>query len=312
MEFGVFDHLDRQGGSLADYYESRLRIAEAYDRAGFYAYHLAEHHSTPLGLAPSPSVFLAGVAQRTRKLRFGPLVWAMPMHHPLRLIEEICMLDQMSGGRLEIGFGRGSVPSSSNITAPIRPPRRRSTPRRSSWCSGIDPQGARLPRQAVFLQQGADGDRAAAEAASADLVRRARGRQRRAGGAPQPQRREPRPAGRDASLDRALPHHLAAGSPADDRLPQARPRPLHRGGADRRRGAGAGAAGLSGLARELYPSVPAARPLADRIRGRQPSICWPSADRGSPARRGRWRPFSSLSSPKPAATTWSGSSPSAI
>ena len=49
MEFGVFDHLDRHGGSLADYYESRLKIAEAYDRAGFYAYHLAEHHSTPLG-----------------------------------------------------------------------------------------------------------------------------------------------------------------------------------------------------------------------------------------------------------------------
>ena len=110
MEFGVFDHLDRYGPSLAEFYEDRLRIAQAYDRAGFYAYHLAEHHSTPLGMAPSPSVFLSSVAQRTRNLRFGPLVWAMPLHHPLRLIEEICMLDQMSGGRLEIGFGRGSVP----------------------------------------------------------------------------------------------------------------------------------------------------------------------------------------------------------
>ena len=110
MEFGIFDHLDRYGNSLADYYEDRLRIVEAYDRAGFYAYHLAEHHSTPLGMAPSPSVFLAAVAQRTRRLRFGPLVWAMPLHHPLRLIEEICMLDQLSRGRLEIGFGRGSVP----------------------------------------------------------------------------------------------------------------------------------------------------------------------------------------------------------
>jgi alkanesulfonate monooxygenase SsuD/methylene tetrahydromethanopterin reductase-like flavin-dependent oxidoreductase (luciferase family) len=110
MEFGVFDHLDRYGGPLADYYEDRLRVTEAYDRAGFYAYHLAEHHSTPLGMAPSPSVFLSAVAQRTRALRFGPLVWAMPLHHPLRLIEEICMLDQLSGGRLELGFGRGSVP----------------------------------------------------------------------------------------------------------------------------------------------------------------------------------------------------------
>jgi alkanesulfonate monooxygenase SsuD/methylene tetrahydromethanopterin reductase-like flavin-dependent oxidoreductase (luciferase family) len=110
MEFGVFDHLDHAGGPLADYYEDRLKIIEAYDRSGFYAYHLAEHHSTPLGMAPSPNVFLAAIAQRTRRLRFGPLVYALPLHQPLRLIEEICMLDQLSGGRLELGFGRGSVP----------------------------------------------------------------------------------------------------------------------------------------------------------------------------------------------------------
>ncbi len=108
MEFGIFDHLDRDGQPLAAYYESRLRLIEAYDRAGFYAYHVAEHHSTPLGMAPSPSVFLSAVAQRTRRLRFGPLVYAMPLHHPLRLAEEICMLDHLSGGRLEMGFGRGS------------------------------------------------------------------------------------------------------------------------------------------------------------------------------------------------------------
>jgi alkanesulfonate monooxygenase SsuD/methylene tetrahydromethanopterin reductase-like flavin-dependent oxidoreductase (luciferase family) len=55
-------------------------------------------------------VFLAAVAERTRRLRFGPLVYALPLHHPLRLIEEICMLDQLSYGRLEIGFGRGASP----------------------------------------------------------------------------------------------------------------------------------------------------------------------------------------------------------
>jgi alkanesulfonate monooxygenase SsuD/methylene tetrahydromethanopterin reductase-like flavin-dependent oxidoreductase (luciferase family) len=111
MEFGVFDHLDRNDLPLRDYYESRLAIAEIYDQLGFYAYHIAEHHSTPLGMAASPSVFLAAVAQRTKRLRFGPLVYALPLYHPLRMIEEICMLDQMSGGRLEIGFGRGSVPA---------------------------------------------------------------------------------------------------------------------------------------------------------------------------------------------------------
>ena len=110
MKFGVFDHLDRNDEPLAEYFENRLRIIEAFDKGGFHGYFVAEHHSTPLGMAPSPSVFLAAVAQRTRTLRFGPMIYALPLYHPLRLLEEICMLDQMSGGRLEIGFGRGASP----------------------------------------------------------------------------------------------------------------------------------------------------------------------------------------------------------
>jgi len=111
MEYGIFDHLDRNDLPLNEYYEARLKLIEAYERAGFYAYHLAEHHSTPIGMAPSPSVFLSAIAQRTKTLRFGPMVYALPLHHPLRLIEEICMVDQLSGGRLELGFGRGSSPT---------------------------------------------------------------------------------------------------------------------------------------------------------------------------------------------------------
>ncbi|MBN9371195.1 MULTISPECIES: LLM class flavin-dependent oxidoreductase [unclassified Hydrogenophaga] len=110
LSFGVFDHMDRGRLPLADQYEQRLQLVQDYEQAGFYAYHLAEHHSTPLGIAPSPSVYLAAVAQRTRRLRFGPLVYTLSMHHPLRVAEEICMLDQMSRGRLEVGFGRGVSP----------------------------------------------------------------------------------------------------------------------------------------------------------------------------------------------------------
>ena len=110
MEFGIFDHLDASGAPLADYYEERLALAEQFDRAGFFCYHLAEHHATPLGMAPSPSVFLAALAQRTKRLRFGPMIYALPLYHPLRMIEEICMLDQISGGRLDVGFGRGASP----------------------------------------------------------------------------------------------------------------------------------------------------------------------------------------------------------
>ena len=88
----------------------RLKLVEQYDRSGFRSYHIAEHHSTPLGMAPSPSVFLAAVAQRSRRLRFGPLLYVTPMYHPLRVAEEVVMLDHMSRGRLELGLGRGASP----------------------------------------------------------------------------------------------------------------------------------------------------------------------------------------------------------
>ena len=110
MKFGIFDHMDDAGIPHGELFAGRLRLAEAYDRLGFHAYHLAEHHGTPIGCAASPAVFLAALAQRTQKLRFGPLVYLLPFYHPLRLIEEICMLDQMSAGRFELGIGRGVSP----------------------------------------------------------------------------------------------------------------------------------------------------------------------------------------------------------
>lgn len=107
---GIFDHLDDDGRDIGRQYEDRLVLAEAYDRLGFYAYHVAEHHCTPHGRGPSPGLFLSSVAQRTRHLRLGPLVMLLNFYHPLRAFEEICMLDQLSGGRLELGLGRGALP----------------------------------------------------------------------------------------------------------------------------------------------------------------------------------------------------------
>jgi alkanesulfonate monooxygenase SsuD/methylene tetrahydromethanopterin reductase-like flavin-dependent oxidoreductase (luciferase family) len=110
LQFGIFDHVDDNGVPLADLFETRLKLVEQYDRLGFRSYHIAEHHSTPLGMAPSPSVFLAAVAQRSKRLRFGPLLYVTPMYHPLRVAEEVVMLDHMSRGRLELGLGRGASP----------------------------------------------------------------------------------------------------------------------------------------------------------------------------------------------------------
>jgi len=108
MQFGIFDQNDHGPYTLGEQYENRLKLIEFYDQAGFRTYHMSEHHATPLSLTPSPSVFLAAIAQRTKRLRLGPLVYVLPVHHPLRLAEEICMLDQLSNGRLDVGIGRGA------------------------------------------------------------------------------------------------------------------------------------------------------------------------------------------------------------
>ena len=110
LQFGIFDHIEPVPGQpLAQIYRERLRLLERYDIAGFYAYHLAEHHTPAVhSLAPSQNVFLAAASQRTRRLRLAPCVYVLPLHHPLRLIEETCMLDHLSEGRLEIGVGRGA------------------------------------------------------------------------------------------------------------------------------------------------------------------------------------------------------------
>ena len=110
VEFGLFDWIDLGTSPLHQLYEERLRILEAADEAGFFCYHVAEHHATPLGMASSPALFLAAAAQRTKRIRLGPLAYLLPLYHPLRLIDEVCMLDQLSGGRLELGVGRGVSP----------------------------------------------------------------------------------------------------------------------------------------------------------------------------------------------------------
>src|SRR5207253_401607 len=72
-------------------------------------YHVAEHHGTPHGLAPAPNLLLSTIAQRTSTLRLDPLVMLLNLYDPLRAFEEICMLDQLSGGRLDLGIGRGAT-----------------------------------------------------------------------------------------------------------------------------------------------------------------------------------------------------------
>lgn len=110
MKIGLFDHVDRNDRPLATQFDERLKFVAAADDAGFYCYHVAEHHASPLNTVPVPGVYLGAVARLTRRIHLGPLVYLLPLYSPLRVIEEISMLDHLSNGRLEVGVGRGVSP----------------------------------------------------------------------------------------------------------------------------------------------------------------------------------------------------------
>ncbi len=110
MKIGLFDHVEWGDRPLATLLDERLQFAAAADEAGIWGLHVAEHHATPLNMVPVPGVWLGAVARATKRMRLGPLVYLLPLYSPLRLIEEICMLDHLSHGRLEVGVGRGVSP----------------------------------------------------------------------------------------------------------------------------------------------------------------------------------------------------------
>lgn len=115
LTFGLFDHIDRSDRPLAQQFDERFELVAAADAAGFYCYHVAEHHATPLNTVPVPGVYLGAVARHTTRMRLGPMVYLLPIHSPLRIIEEICILDHLSHGRLEVGVGRGVSPYELNF-----------------------------------------------------------------------------------------------------------------------------------------------------------------------------------------------------
>src|SRR5215217_53450 len=72
VEFGIWDHFERRPGiTPAVQYQEKIRLVQEAERLGFGHYWVAEHHLSPLDLAPSPSVFLAALAQATSRIRIG-------------------------------------------------------------------------------------------------------------------------------------------------------------------------------------------------------------------------------------------------
>src|SRR6201989_2549946 len=109
MKVGVLQFFSWPGrhGPLEDVYARALERIEIMDKTGFDAVWLAEHHFTTYSVCPSVHMMGVLAAARTKRLRIGTAVSLAALYHPLRLAEEVALLDVLSGGRVNWGAGRG-------------------------------------------------------------------------------------------------------------------------------------------------------------------------------------------------------------
>jgi len=113
MQFGLFYQASEADGQThAERYAEMLDLIALGDTLGFDVAWLAElHFGGAFSLLASPLMVAPVIAQRTRRIRIGTAVTLLPLHHPLSCAEQAATADILSGGRLEFGVGRGSIPS---------------------------------------------------------------------------------------------------------------------------------------------------------------------------------------------------------
>jgi alkanesulfonate monooxygenase SsuD/methylene tetrahydromethanopterin reductase-like flavin-dependent oxidoreductase (luciferase family) len=109
MKFAHFSHIwAKPGMTPHQRYEELWRELQLCDELGFDYGFCVEHHFRPdESWMSSPSLYAVGAGARTRRLRVGPMGYIVPLYHPLRLAEEIAIVDQMLGGRMELGLVPG-------------------------------------------------------------------------------------------------------------------------------------------------------------------------------------------------------------
>lgn len=111
MRFGTFFFFQAPPGHLhADIIHRELDQVEWTEELGFDEVWFTEHHFIDYGLSADPATLAAAAAARTRRIRIGLAAAILPFHHPLRLAEQLALLDILSHGRLDVGVGRGNRP----------------------------------------------------------------------------------------------------------------------------------------------------------------------------------------------------------
>ena len=110
MHVGMASIFQNPGRRLTDQdvYREELRLADLVEPLGFDSIWSVEHHFTDYTMCPDVLQFLTYMAGRTRRVALGSMVVVLPWHDPLRVAEEVSMLDAISGGRLILGLGRGA------------------------------------------------------------------------------------------------------------------------------------------------------------------------------------------------------------
>lgn len=111
MKFDYYvlnSHVPAADGDGPDLYAKWFEQISLAEELGLHCAWFTEHHFRAFGgMLPSPPMLMSALAQRTERIRLGTAVVILPLHHPLQVAEELAMLDILSGGRLEVGVGRG-------------------------------------------------------------------------------------------------------------------------------------------------------------------------------------------------------------
>ncbi len=112
MKFGIFmAPFHRAGENPALAYERDLQLIEWLDQLGYDEAFIGEHHSAGWEIIPSPEIFMAVAATRTKRIMLGAGVVSVPYHHPFHIANRFAMLDQLTRGRVILGCGPGALPS---------------------------------------------------------------------------------------------------------------------------------------------------------------------------------------------------------